>query len=148
MKQSRNQGFTTVELIMVIIVAAVLIGVVGFAYKGVEARNRNQDRTVAVNAIQKQLEAYYQVNGHYPSRRDLNDINWLNTSLRSLDTAMLQDPAGSTQQLSDKPVTKAYAYQPLDTSGKSCEDNDQACATYTLTASFEGGGQYSKQNIN
>lgn len=145
---SSKKGFTTIELIVVIIVAVILIAVVAFAYKGVEARNRNQDREVAVNATQKQLEAYFQNNDHYPSRRDLNDADWLKTSMKSLDTSLLRDPSGQTEQLSEKPTVNQYAYQPSTDNGNSCEDNDQLCTAYSLTATLEGGGQYIKQNSN
>ena len=147
-RPSSNKGFTIIELIFVIILVAVLIGVVAFAYRGVEGRNRNQDRTVAVNAIQKQLEAYFQNNDHYPSRRDMNDANWLKTSLKSLDTSMLQDPSGQTVQLADKPTVDQYAYQPSADNGSSCENNDQLCSAYSLTATLDGGSQYIKQNSN
>lgn len=143
-----NQGFTTIELILVILLVGVLSALVIFGYRGVEARNRNQDRAVAINAIQKQLEAYYQTNDHYPSRRDMNDAGWLKTSLKSLDTALLKDPDGQTEQLAAQPKANQYAYQPTANNGSSCEANDQLCSAYSLTATLEGGGQFSKQNTN
>ncbi|MDB5166343.1 MAG: hypothetical protein JWM37_415 [Candidatus Saccharibacteria bacterium] len=147
-RPNRQDGFTGIELLVVVLIIAILLAIVGVAYKGVLARNRNQDRAKSVNAIQKQLEAYYQTNSHYPSLRDLNDSSWLQVNMKSLDTALLQDPSGNRPTLVANPSTHNYAYQPLTTSGNGCEQDDTTCATYTLTATLEGGGTYVKQNNN
>jgi len=147
-KPSRSSGFTVVELLVIVVIIGVLLGVVALAYQGVLARNRNQDRAKSVNAIQKQLEAYYQTEQHYPSLANLNDTDWLGDNLSGLDLPLLQDPNGTEPSLAPAPAIGSYAYQTLNSSGGSCEDDAETCMTYTLTATLEGGGTYVKQNRN
>lgn len=147
-KHLNNRGFTNIELIIVLVILILLSGILVFAYKGVEARNHNNERMTAVNALQKHLEAFYQDNNYYPSLRDMNDTAWLNANLKSLDLSLLKDPTGNTLSLSREPVANQYAYNPTTENGQPCEEDDSQCAAYELTATLEGAEAYSKQNSN
>lgn len=147
-KQLNSHGFTNIELVVVIIIIFLLFGVLAFAYNGVEDKNNNSRRVTAINAIQRQLEAFYQDNNYYPSLRDMNDSAWLNSNLKSLDLDLLKDPKAKDSTLSSTPAEHQYSYSPADNSGKPCEEEDKQCSTYSLTASLAGGDEYSKQNSN
>lgn len=148
MPKRSESGFSTLELCFIVVVIGVMVAFIAIAYQGVQARNRNQARTKAINATHKQIEAFYQTEGHYPSRRDLNDNRWLSANLKGFDTDLLQDPSSSSKTLVAAPVANAYAYQPLNSSNTSCEEDNTTCSSYSLTATLEGGGTYIKLNTD
>jgi prepilin-type N-terminal cleavage/methylation domain-containing protein len=121
--KKRDQGFTIVELLIVIVVIGILALLVITTYSGIQAKARNSKRQTDVQSIQTQVEAFFSENGYYPSRTDMN-----------------VDPSNPTksQTLVAAPVAKSYAYAVTDSSGNSCETDDTTCAKYTLTATYEG----------
>lgn len=151
LKNRRQEGFTIVELLIVIVVIGILAALVITTYSGIQAKARNAKRQTDINSIQTQLEAYYANNNHYPSFADLSSATWDTTNMKSLDQTALHDPSATTAgiTLSQTAGADVYQYAPLDSSGASCETNDATCATYTLTATLEAGaGTYSKQNLD
>ena len=144
----KQQGFTIVELLIVIVVIGILAALVITTYTGIQAKARNSNRQTDVNSVQTQLEAYFAQNGHYPSLADMNSSSWRTTNMKSLDADALQDPQGSAQTLVASPAAKSYAYAVTNSSGTSCESDDTTCAQYTLTATLEGGSTYAKSNLD
>lgn len=139
--KKRNQGFTIVELLIVIVVIGILALLVITTYSGIQQKARNSKRSSDVATIQTQLEAFFQNSGYYPSLADMNSSSWLNTNMKSLDTQALVDPSNPTQSktlVSGNGTAKSYAYNVTDSSGASCETTDTNCAKYTLTATYEG----------
>ena len=138
--KKRNQGFTIVELLIVIVVIGILALLVITTYSGIQAKARNSKRASDVKSLQTQIEAYFSQNGYYPSRTDMNTAAWLTTNMKSLDQNALIDPSNPTQSktLVAAPVAKSYAYDVTDSAGASCEADDTQCAKYTLTATYEG----------
>ena len=151
MKLSRKQqGFTIVELLIVIVVIGILAALVITTYTGIQAKARNSKRQTDVQSVQTQVEAYFAQNGHYPSFADLSSSSWLTTNMKSMDQSALHDPSASGTGLtvSQTAGSKVYQYAPLNSGGTSCESDDTTCATYTLTATLEGGGTYQKTNLD
>ena len=138
--KKRNQGFTIVELLIVIVVIGILALLVITTYSGIQQKARNSKRQSDVKSLQTQIEAFFSQNGYYPSRTDLNTGSWLTTNMKSLDQNALIDPSNPTQSktLVASPTAKSYAYAVTDSSGNSCESDDTTCAKYTLTATYEG----------
>jgi len=137
--KKRNQGFTIVELLIVIVVIGILALLVITTYSGIQAKARNSERSSDMSALQTQLEAFFQNSGYYPSLADMNSASWLSTNMKSLDQNALIDPSNPTSKtLVNGPVAKSYSYQVTDSSGNSCETTDTNCAKYTLTATYEG----------
>ena len=64
--QSTN-GFTIVELLIVIVVIAILAAITVVAFNGVQQRGRDSRRVADMNAISKALELYKAQNGRYPT---------------------------------------------------------------------------------
>lgn len=62
----KQYGFTTVELLIVIVVIAVLAAMTGVAFNGVSKRAQFSSMKSDINAIKKQLELYKVDNGSYP----------------------------------------------------------------------------------
>lgn len=65
MKKSRN-GFTIVELLVVIVVIGILATIVIISYNGVQARSRDSRRQSDIGNIIKAMELYYSDHGSYP----------------------------------------------------------------------------------
>lgn len=82
----RQQGFTIVELLIVIVVIAILAAITLVAYNGMQARARDSRRQNDVATIAKALELYYIDNGHYPlggqgaSTAMTSNPNWITTA--------------------------------------------------------------------
>jgi prepilin-type N-terminal cleavage/methylation domain-containing protein len=152
--KKRNQGFTIVELLIVIVVIGILALLVITTYSGIQAKARNAKRQTDIASIQTQLEAFFSQNGYYPSLTDINSSTWRAANVKSLDANALVDPSNATQSstLVDTPAAKSYAYHVTDSSGNSCETTDTNCAQYTLTATYEGSVNgattYSKSNLD
>jgi prepilin-type N-terminal cleavage/methylation domain-containing protein len=138
--KKRNQGFTIVELLIVIVVIGILALLVITTYSGIQAKARNSKRASDVKSLQTQIEAYFSQNGYYPSRTDMNSDTWLGTNMKSLDKNAMVDPKNPTQSndFVASPAANSYAYAVTDSSGNSCESDDTQCAKYTLTATYEG----------
>ena len=142
--KKRNQGFTIVELLIVIVVIGILALLVITTYSGIQAKARNSKRQTDIQSIQTQLEAFFSQNGYYPNLKDMQGTapnGFIDTNMKSLDKNALIDPSNPTQsnQLADKPAVKVYSYQVTQSDGSTpCEGDDTGCAKYTLTATYEG----------
>ena len=150
MKINRNQqGFTIVELLIVIVVIGILAGLVITTFTGIQQKARNTERQTDVKAIHGQVEAYYAQNGRYPTLANLNDSTWRGANMKGLDAEALKDPKGSAQTLVATPAASAYAYAVFAADGTTaCDNTTTDCAVYTLTATYEGGGTFAKSNLN
>lgn len=152
--RKRNQGFTIVELLIVIVVIGILALLVITTYSGIQAKARNSQRQTDIASIQTQLEAFFSQNGYYPSLADMNSSSWRNTNMRSLEDESLTDPSNPTasRTLVSAPAARSYAYAVTNSSGGSCESDDTTCAQYTLTATYEGtvngASTYVKRNLD
>ncbi|HEX7633390.1 MAG TPA: type II secretion system protein [Candidatus Saccharimonadales bacterium] len=163
--KKRNQGFTIVELLIVIVVIGILALLVITTYSGIQQKARNSKRQTDIQAIQTQLEAFFQDNGYYPSLKDMQGTAdtgtgapvWVKDHMKSLDKNALIDPSSPTN--SDQMITgsangtaKVYTYNVTDSNGASCESDDTTCAKYSLIAKYEGtvNGQdkYVKSNLD
>jgi general secretion pathway protein G len=63
----QRNGFTIVELLIVIVVIAILAAITIVAFNGVQTRAENTKTITAVNAYQKALRQYAIENGSYPT---------------------------------------------------------------------------------
>lgn len=122
-KQTRLNGFTLVELLIVIVVIAILASITLVAYNGVQARARDSARKSAVAEITKGLELYYIANGHYPPSTGSTAINggWATTAdtswqtlagtLKSYMSSLPTDPNPTPGiNILNSPSTNAYDF--------------------------------------
>lgn len=138
-----TEGFTIIELLIVIVVIGILALLVIVTYTGIQQKARNAKRDTDMSAIQTQLEAFYQTSGYYPNLTDVNNSSWVTANLKSLDQVALIDPSNTTQSMTfvSAPAAKAYSYVAANAAGATCDGAspaDQACVSYTLTATYEG----------
>jgi len=64
--QRQKEGFTIVELLIVIIVVAIIAAVTLVAYNGIQMRAENSKTLAAVDQYSKALQLYKTNNGDYP----------------------------------------------------------------------------------
>jgi prepilin-type N-terminal cleavage/methylation domain-containing protein len=65
--RTKHQGFTIVELLIVIVIIGILAGISVVAYGGVQSRAHNSSRVSEAFAWKEIFQTYKAVNGAYPS---------------------------------------------------------------------------------
>lgn len=136
----KQQGFTIVELLIVIVVIGILAALVITTFTGIQRKARDTERTTDIKALHSQLEAYYAQNGYYPALAEVNT-----TTLAGLDADALTAPNSSTAIDSNASTTAKYRYAPAP---GTCTTAAGDCASYTLEALLEDGTTYSKNSLN
>lgn len=143
----KQSGFTIVELLIVIVVIGILAALVVTTFSGIQKKARDSERQTDINAVHGQVEAYYAQNGRYPGLADLDGTTagFVSTNLKGLDPQALRDPkqVGNAPQAATSGTTYGYAVSP-----SGCTAAGTECTSYTLTATLESGGTYSKQSLN
>jgi prepilin-type N-terminal cleavage/methylation domain-containing protein len=156
--RKKQSGFTLVELLIVIVVIGILATLVITTYTGIQEKARNTKRQTDINALQGQLEAYFAQQGKYPTLANMDDRAWIQSNLKGLDLAALQDPKWSTSAtckdssnaaiLAGSAGANCYSYDAKNDAGTACDNSASDCTKYTLTATNEGGGTYTKSSLN
>jgi prepilin-type N-terminal cleavage/methylation domain-containing protein len=144
MAKNRN-GFTLVELAIVIAVIAILSAVSIVAYAKIQADSRDGARLAKVQIITTALEKYYGDNGEYPSCTAMTQSGALVSSnvLVGIDTDALLVPnsaAGVTNSITCTALSgsvDAFAY--VGGGSPACT-GAQACLSYTLQYRQESTG--------
>lgn len=145
----KEQGFTIVELLIVIVVIGILAALVITTFTGIQQKARNTERETDIKALYGMVEAYYAVNGKYPTLANMNDATWRSTNMKGLDQEALKDPkSNNSYALVAAPQANAYAYAVTASGGGACDNSTADCAEYTLTATYEGGGTFARTNLN
>jgi len=147
----KQEGFTIVELLIVIVVIGILAGLVITTFNGIQQKARDTERETDIKALHSQVEAYYAQNGKYPALADMNSTTFVAANLKGLDKEAFRDPKGGTSYtLVATPAADAYAYA-VTPSG--CDNGTGGdCTAYTLTATlegtFNGSGTYVQTSLN
>ncbi len=162
-RESRQAGFTVIELIVVSVVLAIAGILIYIQINNLKVAAQDSDRKTAINAMYYGLEeVYYKKHQSYPA-------TLVSATLPSVDPALFTDPDGFTlgkEALSESELQKLidsgdtdddvagrlaainagkqpnYHYEGLncDTSGN--------CKSYTLRADLIGEAQYVKKSRN
>jgi type II secretory pathway pseudopilin PulG len=123
----RSQGFTVIEIIVVILFLSVASAVLFIQKDNLAATQRDNQRKTAINAMYYNLEeVYYPKNGYYPSKID-------SKALPAMDPSLFTDPDGNAMTDSGS----EYHYD-----GTNCNNNQ--CKSYTLSADLEQEAKYVK----
>lgn len=136
----RDQGFTIVELLIVIVVIGILAALVLNSFSGVQARARDTERRTDINAIATQLEVYYNDGGGYPTVANLQDSTWVSTNLKGMDPEALKDPKG----VGVSATGSTYTYTPAG-----CVAGG-LCTSFSLSGDLEKStpDPYTKNSLN
>ena len=145
----KEQGFTIVELLIVIVVIGILAALVITTFNGIQQKGRDTERQTDIKALHGQLEAYYAQNGRYPTLANVNDTTFRTTNMKGLDSAALKDPKGSAEELKAATTTNFYVYT---VSPSACDNTTTDCTGYVLSAKLEGKidnlDTYTKNSLN
>lgn len=141
-------GFTTIELLLVLVIIGILATLVFTTRSGVQQTQRNSERQADIKELRDGLEGYFAANNRYPTLPELNDQTWRTAHLKALDADVFRDPRGSNDIFIDKSAANVYTYSVTSASGTPCDSAKNPCTQYTLTATLEGGGTYTKNNLN
>jgi len=143
----KNQGFTIVELLIVIVVIGILAALVIVTFTGIQQKGRNTERKTDVNALNSHVEAYYAQTGNYPTLANVNDGTWRSTNMKGLDPEAMRDPkapATTTTLTSGGSSATQYSYTPAPAN---CDNTTTMCDSYTLESSLEGStDKYTKKS--
>lgn len=69
-----GQGFTIVELLVVIVVIAILAAITIVGYNGITSQAESSKRLVSLDAYEKALRMYYELHGEYPVPDGSRDV--------------------------------------------------------------------------
>lgn len=144
--KNRNQGFTIVELLIVIVVIGILAALVLNSFTGVQARARDTERRTDINAIATQLEVYYNDNGGYATAAQLLDDaagGWVETNLKGFDKTALTDP----KAFKVNAAGGSYTYTPAP-AGCTGATGATPCTSFSLTADMEKQADVTKNSLN
>jgi prepilin-type N-terminal cleavage/methylation domain-containing protein len=145
--QRKQQGFTIIELLIVIIVIGILATLVITTFSGIQRNARNRTREADINALHSQIEYYYGQNSVYPALADINDDTWRGSNMQGLDAGALSDPQDATSgDLVAAAQAGGYAYATTPANCDNASNGD--CTSYVLTATYEGGGTFVKNSLN
>lgn len=100
--KNKGQGFTIVELLIVIVVIGLLAALVIVQFSNVQARARDSERKSDIRAIQSKVAEFYALNGRYPTA--------LNTAGLDLPAEACKAP-GTTDTCSTAVGAAAYKYK-------------------------------------
>lgn len=146
----KQQGFTIVELLIVIVVIGILATLVIVTFTGVQKKARDSQRQTDIGAIYSHLEAYYAEAAQYPTLANMNDATWRAANVKGLDVEALKDPKGSAATLGSSSSATQYGYAPTKDDNSACDNTaGNECTKYTLSGRLEtDGSTYSKTNLN
>ena len=151
--KKRSQGFTIVELLIVIVVIGILATLVIVTFSGIQQKARDSQRQTDINALASHIEAYYAQKGVYPTVGMLNDSAWRTTNVKGLDPEALKDPRATGDDIADGDGSGTqYGYKatvgssacPTETG--TSPNQVSTCDGFKLTATLESGGTYTKQS--
>lgn len=113
------------------------------AEKTLTADDKEQQEDIETLATA--LEAYYEVNEHYPTLGQLNLDSFREENFADVDKEAFRDPISNDYLLSVAPTAKVYAYS---ASPAGCNNEETMCESFELTAILSDETTYSKQSLN
>lgn len=153
--KKKSQGFTIVELLIVIVVIGILAALVLNSFNGVQARARDTERRTDVNAVATQLEVYYNDKSGYPTPTDIVSTGWHAGNLKGADAAAFIDPKGVmingtassyTYTNNNGTASTTGCVSPTDSAGAAVIGT--ACEHFNLTTTMEKQASVSKNSLN
>ncbi len=138
MRKTMN-GFTIVELLIVIVVIAILASISVVAYNGIQSRARDADRMNDLNVMKKGLALFHAENGYYPARPEFFDANFRRNSLNIPDSAVNPPGTNNTIGYCWSGGPNQYCYVPTPPSGGSfdCGTSGERCIGYRISYHLE-----------
>lgn len=124
MKLKNNNGFTLIELMMVIIVLAVISAIAIPSFFAQVQKARRSDAKQALFDVAAKLEQYYADNKGYPTVANMTSLGYGGVTFTSLEGYY-------TIGFNGVPTATTYSIQAVPVAGKSQAD-DTDCGTFRL----------------
>ena len=126
----QTSGFTTIELLVFVLVLGI-IGVVALTnVRTVRAQDRDRTSKTDINAVYYQLESFREKNGYYPEKIDT-------ATLKGMDPENLKDRFG----LAPNDEKGRYTYKPAGCT-------EAKCTSFRLTAQLEKEAPFIKESLS
>jgi Tfp pilus assembly protein PilE len=134
----RKNGFTVVELIVIIVVIGILAGISIVGYSGLQERSRDAERKADIESIQSVLETYRDQTGEYPNQEQaITNGETFFDDQRLTEAALVAPKAtsGTTSSLIWGATTDVaeYGYQSFKGDGTDCLTAPDLCTKYSLS---------------
>lgn len=130
-KQKREEGFTIIELLIVIIVIAILAALVIAAYIGIQQRARDAERQSDIRNIITAVQAYATINdGEYPTCTEV-----ANGTVENIDPEALEPPQDGSFTPDDAAAANSSDYGCVQTP---LSPDDPTGLTFTYWSETEG----------
>lgn len=153
-----EQGFSFIELLIVLITIGILVGIIVVTYNNNQAKSRNNIRTADIRTLQVAVEKFYSQNNYYPTLSEMNSLNWRKANLSNLSQSTFKDPSWTPKNkacnVNGQPILLkqsqpgCYGYSPTN-NGASCAAVATSCSDYTLSATLEDNkGIYTKRQLD
>lgn len=123
----RKDGFTIVEIAVVIVIISILTVLTITAYNRVQANARNDATKSKATVISEALEKYYEKNGQYPP-----DCTALTGAVSSVTSNYLQGLDSNT----------------LTRNGNAANTNSLICSSEPTTSNFSYDGSPDQYNLS
>lgn len=133
----RTQGFSIVEIIVVIIIIGILATIVTVSYSAVQSNTRDSEREAKAILIADALEKYYQENGEYPSCQALaSSLNSAQSTLGGISADTLRTPTAERSTNSIECADNSWSgdsdiFAYIGDNSEECS-GDSFCAQWTL----------------
>jgi prepilin-type N-terminal cleavage/methylation domain-containing protein len=126
-KIKKDQGFTIVELLIVIVVIGILAALVIVQFTNVQARARDAERKSDIRALQSKVAEYYALNGNYPLTL---------SAVPSLPADACKAPGGTGTCASADYGYHAYkaGTTPAVATATDCDNSANPCTQYMIYA--------------
>ncbi|MBP7018422.1 prepilin-type N-terminal cleavage/methylation domain-containing protein [Candidatus Saccharibacteria bacterium] len=134
--RNRSEGFTIIELLIVIVVIGILAGLVLNSFGNIQERARDTERQNDINSIHTALELFYTDNSGYPNVAAAADLDGF--------PKMELNPEATVAPN----ASETYTYTPT-CPGASVVGTGADCTTYVLNATLEADGStFSRNALN
>lgn len=155
MKQKKQFGFSTIELLIIVAIVSLLIVFVATHFASVRQKSRDDTRQTDIANLQFAAESYFAQSGKYPTLAQFNNASFRHNSTPNLPNGSWQDPSWPTKKgnctangsavlvASEAPAVGCYGYVPTPAG---CDNKKVICTGYELSAHLEAGGYFIKNS--
>jgi general secretion pathway protein G len=143
LQKSKQNGFTIIELLIVIVVVGIVVALIINTVAGAQQRSRDTERRTDITTFASKLEVFYKEHGGYPQYGQFSNLQTAATMFPGLEENTLMAPGKTEFSIIPNASTNVnqYGYQAFADVAKTkpCDKNNE-CASFNLTYTKEALG--------